>query len=203
MKLIVGLGNPGAKYDSTRHNIGKRSVLAFAETERLSFVSDKTLKASICQWESSAGKVLIVYPDTYMNLSGEPVRAVCDYYKIESNKDILVISDDVALPFGTVRFRAGGSAGGHNGLKSIEQSLGHQNYARLKVGVGEHINACDSINDFLKGRPLEDFVLEKFSAAEEKTFADLMKRVGQACRLSAEKSFEQAASLTTIKRDSN
>ena len=95
MKLIVGLGNPGTQYEFTRHNIGKRSVLALAATERLSFQSDSNLKASICSWNTPTDKILIAFPNTYMNLSGEAVRLICDYYKIQTDKDLLVISDDV------------------------------------------------------------------------------------------------------------
>lgn len=202
MKLIVGLGNPGTKYDLTRHNIGKRSVLAFAETERLSFTDDSKLKASYCAWNHPAGKVLLAYPHTYMNLSGEAIRALCDYYKIDTARDVLVVLDDVALPFGTVRLKISGSTGGHNGLASVEQHLGHSKYPRMRIGVGGHLNACDSINDFLKGKPLEDYVLERLREDEEKAFPAVLKQVDYAFRLWSEKTFEAAASLVNIKRDS-
>lgn len=203
MRLIVGLGNPGTQYDLTRHNIGKRSVIALAEAERFSFQSDSDLKASICSWNTPTDKILIAYPHTYMNLSGEAVRLICDYYKIQTDKDLLVIADDVAIPFGVMRFRTSGSAGGHNGLASIQTALGHSNYQRLKIGVGGHINACDSINDFLAGKALEDYVIEKFKPEEEKQIPDLLSKVTQSCRLWVEKSFAAAANATNIKNNSN
>lgn len=203
MKLIVGLGNPGSQYDLTRHNIGKRSVIALAEAERLSFQSDSNLKASICSWNTPTDKVLIAYPHSYMNLSGEAVRLICDYYKIQTDLNLLVITDDVALPMGTIRMRTSGSTGGHNGLASIEQTLGHSKYPRMKIGVGEHINACDSINDFLRGRPLEDYVLEKFKSEDEKVLVDVLAASVRACKVWGERSFTDAANLVNVKKHSN
>ena len=203
MKLIVGLGNPGTQYDLTRHNIGKRSVTALAEAERLSFQPNASLKASICNWESPAGKILLACPNTYMNLSGESIRLICDCYKIDTTADLLVVADDVALPTGTLRLKISGSTGGHNGLASVESLLGHSKYPRLKVGVGGHINACDSINDFLKGKPLEDYVLEKMSAEDNKDFPKILDMAIRACRLWSEKTFVEAASLVNIKRHSD
>ncbi len=203
MRLIVGLGNPGTQYDLTRHNIGKRSVTALAETERLSFQSDSNLKASICSWSTPTDKILIAYPNTFMNLSGEAVRLICDYYKIQTDKDLLVVSDDVAIPFGSIRLRTSGSAGGHNGLTSVEQALGHSKYQRIKIGVGDHINACDSINDFLAGKPLEDYVLEKLKPEQEKQLKDVFSKTTQACKLWVEKSFAAAANAMNIKNHSD
>jgi len=203
MRLIVGLGNPGSQYDFTRHNLGKRSVAALASAERLSFSTNASLKASICTWESPQGKILLAYPNTYMNLSGESIRLICDYYKIDTAHDLLVVCDDVALPFGTIRLKISGSAGGHNGLSSVEQHMVHSKYPRLRIGVGGHINACDSINDFLKGKPLEDYVLEKWSDSEEKAFAPVLEHVLRAFRLWTEKTFEAAASVVNIKSHSD
>lgn len=199
MKLIVGLGNPGSKYELTRHNIGKRSVEALASAERLSFQKNSGLKAETCQIQSASGSALIAYPETYMNLSGEAVRKLADYYKIDVQKDLLIIVDEVALPFGTLRIRAGGSAGGHNGLASIEQHLGTQKYMRLRIGVGSHVNACDSINDFLAGKALEDYVLEKFPPAQDAQMTGVLDKSVHACRLWLEKPFEEAASKINIK----
>ncbi len=203
MRLIVGLGNPGTQYDFTRHNIGKRSVAALAETERFSFSADSKLKASIGSWNHTSGKVLVAFPNTYMNLSGEAIRLICDYYKIQTDQDLLVILDDVALPFGTIRLRASGSTGGHNGLASVEQFLGHSNYKRLRIGVGGHINACDSVNDFLAGKPLEDYVLERFKADEEKAMPDLLGSVEKACRSWIEKPFQEAVCSINVKKYSD
>jgi len=203
MKLIVGLGNPGIQYELTRHNLGKRSVVALAAAERFSFSLQSSLKASVGEWMSPAGKVLVAYPSTYMNLSGEAIRLLCDYYKIDTTRDLLVVLDDVATPFGTIRLKISGSTGGHNGLASVEQHVGHTRYPRLRIGVGGHINACDSINDFLKGKPLEDYVVEKLTEAEEKAFPAVLEQTLKAYRLWSEKTFEAAASLVNIKKDSD
>lgn len=203
MKLIVGLGNPGTRYDLTRHNLGKRSVVALATAERLSFAEDSKLKAYTCTWNAPSGKVLLAYPNLYMNVSGESIRLLCDYYKIDTARDLLVALDDVALPFGTVRLKISGSTGGHNGLASVEQYVGHTHYPRLRIGVGGHINACDSINDFLKGKPLEDYVLEKLTDSEEKQFPQVLDQVLRAYRLWSEKTFEAASSLVNIKKHSD
>lgn len=167
--LIVGLGNPGEKYENTRHNVGFMVVDELAEREskpiqRLKF------KALTNTLTISGEKVLVMKPVTYMNLSGEAVRQAMDFYKIPP-EHILVISDDTALAVGRLRIRAKGSAGGHNGLKNIIQHLGTDQFPRLRVGVGE------------KPHPdydMADWVLGTFQGEDKKAIDATVKRAADA-----------------------
>jgi PTH1 family peptidyl-tRNA hydrolase len=152
--LLVGLGNPGAKYESTRHNMGFLAVDKLAELERFKF-SKLRFKAWTAAAELGGQKVLVMKPQTYMNLSGEAVGQAARFYKIPP-EHVLVISDDISLPIGKVRIRSGGSAGGHNGLKSIIAHLGSDQFPRIKVGVGMPDNADYDIADWVTGRPMGD-----------------------------------------------
>lgn len=154
--LITGLGNPGKKYENTRHNFGFMVVKAFAEKQRWTFKADSNLQGEIALGTVSESKVILLLPKTYMNLSGQSVRKVLDYYKIDLTH-FLVVADDIALDFGTLRFREKGSSGGHNGLKDIESHLGTQEYQRLRLGIGDREHGY-----------LEDYVLSPFSAEEQK-----------------------------------
>lgn len=155
MKLIVGLGNPGSEYTHTRHNIGFMVADELAKHYQTSFSSDKKLKADIAKFEYRDESILIAKPQTFMNLSGDSVRLVMDYYKV-ALEDVWVVSDDLDLEFGTVRIRQGGSGGGHNGLKDIIQKAG-EDFVRFRVGIK---------NNLLDRVPAEDFVLQKFSKEE-------------------------------------
>lgn len=135
MKLIVGLGNIGTEYEGTRHNIGFMVLDELAKKKGISFHSDRAFKGEIASFLEQGEKILLLKPSTYMNLSGESVRAVVDFYKIPL-EDIMIVHDDLDLPCGSLRFRASGSAGGHNGLKSIFQNCGTQKFLRLKIGIG-------------------------------------------------------------------
>lgn len=159
-RIIVGLGNPGSQYDKTRHNVGFRVLdeLAASLGVKINRSRFKALTATVTM---GGEKVLLMKPQTFMNASGLSVEPAAAFYKVPSDR-ILVIFDDVSLPIGKIRIRAEGSAGGHNGLKSLIQSLGKQNFPRIKVGVGE------------KPHPdydLADWVLSKFTAKEEKDLA--------------------------------
>lgn len=134
MKLIVGLGNPEAKYDGTRHNVGFEIVDRLAAELGVSF-SHTLKKAKTANAYIGGEKIIIAKPQTYMNLSGESVAPLSDYYKI-AEEDILVVVDDVNLDVGRIRIRPGGSAGGHNGLKNIILNLATEEFPRLRVGVG-------------------------------------------------------------------
>lgn len=181
--MIVGLGNPGKEYDRTRHNVGFRVTDLLSETlktkiDRLKF---KALMRQIT-WQGQ--KLLLVQPQTYMNLSGAAVSALATYYKIKPER-IIVIFDDISLPVGKIRVRRDGSAGGHNGIKSIIQSLGTDQFPRVKVGVGA------------KPHPdydLADWVLSKFSAQEEKDLAPAIKHAAEAALLITTEGVEKAAS---------
>ena len=135
MYAIIGLGNPEKKYDKTRHNIGFDVIDELASQMGVQ-VNTKRHKALCGVGQIGSEKVILVKPQTYMNLSGESVRAVMDFYKLDPTKDIIVIADDISLPTGKIRIRAKGSAGGHNGLKSIISHAGTQKFKRVRVGVG-------------------------------------------------------------------
>ena len=150
--LVVGLGNPGAKYESTRHNMGFLVADKLAQNEKLKF-NKLRFKAWTATWEVGGEKVLLMKPQTYMNLSGEAVGQAARFYKIPADH-VLVISDDISLPAGKLRIRAGGSAGGHNGLKNIIQHLGTDRFPRIKVGVGSPQQAEHDIADWVTGKPM-------------------------------------------------
>ena len=150
--LLVGLGNPGSKYESTRHNMGFLAVDKLAELEHFKF-NKLRFKAWTATATLGGEKVLVMKPQTYMNLSGEAVGEAARFYKIPP-EHVLVISDDISLPIGKLRIRANGSAGGHNGLKNIIQHLGSDQFPRIKVGVGMPENADYDIADWVTGRPM-------------------------------------------------
>ena len=142
MYIIVGLGNPDRKYQGTRHNIGFDVVDAFAKRFSIDVINKK-FNALVGTGVAEGHKVVLVKPQTYMNLSGESVRRVLDFYKVDETQELIVISDDISLDVGRLRIRKKGSAGGHNGLKNIILHLGHGNFHRIKVGVGEKPTGYD------------------------------------------------------------
>ncbi len=152
--LVVGLGNPGKEYVYTRHNIGFRVLESFAKKKNTSFQKKKK-QALFTSFEEGEKTVFLIWPQTYMNLSGDAVKKWVRFLKIPK-EHVLVITDDAEIPFGKLRFRKKGSSGGHNGLKSIEDALKSQEYARLRWGVGRD-----------EKRDLADFVLEEFTKEEE------------------------------------
>ena len=135
MYAIIGLGNPDKKYEKTRHNVGFDVIDELAEQMGIE-VKTKRHKALCGIGTIGSEKVVLVKPQTYMNLSGESVRVVMDFYKLDAKSDIIVVSDDISLPVGKIRIRTKGSAGGHNGLKSIISHVGTDGFTRIKVGVG-------------------------------------------------------------------
>ncbi|MCI8322072.1 MAG: aminoacyl-tRNA hydrolase [Lachnospiraceae bacterium] len=155
MYIIVGLGNPDKKYMNTRHNIGFDVIDAIAEKNDI-VVGEKKHKAVIGKGIVAGQKAVLVKPLTYMNLSGESVRSVIDFYKVDEKSELIVISDDVSLDMGQIRIRKRGSDGGHNGLKNIIMHLGHDEFIRVRMGVGEKPPRMD----------LADYVLGHFSAKE-------------------------------------
>ena len=163
--LLVGLGNPGAKYASTRHNMGFLALDGLADREGFRF-NKLRFRAWTAQWKVGDQQVLVMKPQTYMNLSGESVGEAARFYKIPADH-VLVISDDVSLPAGKLRIRAGGSAGGHNGLKNIIQHLGTDRFPRIKVGVGSPQQA-----DY----DMVDWVIGSFSAQEKKIVDEALDR---------------------------
>lgn len=148
MFIIAGLGNPGREYANTRHNAGFMVIDAIAEKAGIS-VSEKKHKALIGKGVFAGEKVVLVKPQTYMNLSGESIREVTDYYKVDAESELIVISDDIDLDVGQLRIRPKGSAGGHNGLKNIIQHLGTENFIRVRVGVGAKQRGGDLVSHVL------------------------------------------------------
>lgn len=165
MFIIVGLGNPGREYENTRHNVGFMTLDKLAEAGGID-VLEKKHKALIGKGVIDGQKVILAKPLTYMNLSGESIRELIDYYKVDETAELIVISDDVSLPPGQLRVRKKGSAGGHNGLKNIILHLGHDQFIRLRMGVGEKPTAYD----------MKDYVLGHFTGDEKKLMDAAAKR---------------------------
>ena len=155
MYIIVGLGNPDRQYQNTRHNIGFDVIDMIADKNHIT-VGERKHKALIGKGFVGGQKVVLVKPQTYMNLSGESVREVIDFYKVDEKSDLIVISDDISLNVGQIRIRKKGSAGGHNGLKNIILHLGHDEFQRVKMGVGEKPAGCDLVDYVLGHFPKEE-----------------------------------------------
>ena len=161
--LIVGLGNPGEEYKNTRHNVGFEILDSFAKTSKIFFKSEKYANISSLKFK---GRTLhLIKPTTFMNLSGKAVSYWLQKYKVKIT-NLLIITDDTALPFGALRLREKGNDGGHNGLRDINKFLGHHNYARLRFGVG---------NEFSSGSQA-DYVLSNFEKKEEKELKDKLSQ---------------------------
>lgn len=172
MFIIVGLGNPSKEYEGTRHNVGFEVIDKLAEKYNIS-VDIKKHRAFIGKGMIAGQKVILAKPQTYMNLSGESVRSLLDYYKADEEEELLVIYDDISLDNGQIRIRAKGSAGGHNGIKNIIAHLGGQTFLRIKVGVGEKPPKYD----------LADYVLGHFSKAEQEMMDEGYKKAVHAAEL--------------------
>ena len=157
MYLIAGLGNPTRQYDHTRHNVGFDVIDALAEKYHIS-INEKKHKALLGKGVINGQKVILAKPQTYMNLSGESIAEIVNFYKLDPESEMLIIFDDISLAPGNIRVRKKGSAGGHNGIKSIISSVGTSNFMRIKVGVGEKPQGWD----------LADHVLGRFSSGDRK-----------------------------------
>ncbi len=168
MKMIVGLGNPGKKYDNTRHNVGFEVIGELARRWQADSFREKH-QALMTESSLAGAKTLLLSPQTYMNLSGVSVRLASDFYKLEPS-DLLVICDDFNLPLGTLRTRARGSAGGQNGLDNIIQQLGTQEVARLRFGIGPVPERWSPV----------DFVLGKFGKDERDLVDQMVRRAADA-----------------------
>ena len=187
--LIVGLGNPGQSYENTRHNIGFRILKTFAAKYGISFrPSIMRAKGNLAQGEILGKKVFLLLPLTYMNESGLSVRKCIDYYKIDrAASHLIVVSDDIALPFGCLRFRQKGSSGGHRGLESIQAHLQTSQYARLRIGVGDRERG-----------ELADYVLGEFSREEERELPNVVDNSIGILETWLEEGIESAMSKVTI-----
>lgn len=181
MFLIAGLGNPGREYANTRHNVGFDVIDKLAEQENIRLL-EKKHKAVTGKGVIEGCKVILAKPQTYMNLSGESIRELADYYKIDEKSELIVISDDISLPPGQLRIRKKGSAGGHNGLKNIIALLGHDEFQRIRLGVGEKPEGYD----------LADYVLGHFDAKERKLADEAVREAADAVRVILTKGIEAA-----------
>ena len=171
MKLIVGLGNPGSTYRGTRHNAGFDVLDCLAARHGLRFVKNRDAQSALAEGSIAGQEVILQMPLTYMNLSGEAVACLVRKHQLPLS-NLLVVVDDAALPFGRLRFRAEGSAGGHNGLKSIEACVQTISYARLRVGIGDS-----------GGGDLADYVLSSFTPEERDALPELYERAAKAVEL--------------------
>jgi len=171
MKLIVGLGNPGREYEKTRHNIGFEVIDALSSQLSIS-LNESKFKSIFGKGLINGEKVILMKPLTYMNLSGEAIRPLMDYYNL-SIEDLLVIYDDLDLPVGKIRLRQRGSAGGHNGIKSTIAHLGSETFNRIRIGIDRPQH----------GISVPHYVLGKFSKEEWMVMEEVIKKCTEACQL--------------------
>ena len=189
-ELIVGLGNPESRYDQTRHNIGFDAVDSLAKAWSLSWKENKRFQGLIAEGISPYGnKIRLLKPLTYMNRSGQAVRAVIDWYKIAPGS-VLVIYDDMDLPVGRLRIRRSGSAGGHNGMKSIISHLGSQDFPRLRIGIGKSTGKRQTIGH----------VLGKFAPEEKKVIQEMLDISVNAVEKSLKVGVEKAMNIYNSKK---
>lgn len=184
--LVVGLGNIGAEYENTRHNMGFMVLGAWSEASDTVFSTDRY--GSVAEIPFRGHRLLLLKPSTYMNLSGKAVR----YWMQEKNiplERVAVVCDDLNIPFGSVRMRAGGSDGGHNGLKNIAELVGSQDYARIRIGIGD---------DYLRGQQV-DFVLGKLSEEEISQVKELSVRVIEGIKLFVLQGAQRAMNVVNTK----
>jgi peptidyl-tRNA hydrolase, PTH1 family len=180
-RLIVGLGNPGAKYDRTRHNIGFDLIDKLAKRWQIPVSDQKRFQGMVGEGWVNRQKIVLLKPQTFMNLSGQSVRSVLDWYKLQPT-EVLVLYDDLDLPLGKLRIRLAGSAGGHNGMKSIISHLGTPTFPRLRMGIGKSQDETIS------------HVLGKFSVAEATIVTDILQLSADAVDLSLGSGVEKAMS---------
>lgn len=166
MKLIVGLGNPGKEYENTRHNMGFMFIDNYAKSKGLEITNSK-FNGLYTDFVYNNEKVILLKPQTYMNLSGESVRACIDFFKIDID-DILIISDDLDLPIGNFRLKMKGSSGGHNGLKNIENHLNTSDFKRLKIGISKNSNI-----------DTKDYVIGKLDKSTKESIEKMMPVINE------------------------
>jgi PTH1 family peptidyl-tRNA hydrolase len=184
MFIIVGLGNPTNEYAGTRHNVGFDVIDTLADKYNI-LVTERKSRAFCGKGIIGGQKVLLVKPQTYMNLSGESLRGIVDFYKVDTETELLVIYDDISLDVGQLRIRKKGSAGGHNGIKNIIQHLGSNVFLRIKVGVGEKPKEYD----------LVDYVLGHFSKGEKEIMEQGYKQAVEAIEMILQGDIEAAMNV--------
>lgn len=189
MYIIAGLGNPGKQYEGTRHNIGWQVIDEIADKYGIRVLENK-FKGLIGKGMIGGEKVILVKPLTYMNLSGECIGEIVNYFKIDETAELIVIADDISLDVGFIRIRKKGSAGGHNGLKSIISHLGHEEFIRMKMGVG----------DKPAGHDLADYVLGHFNKEENEVLIKVRKDAVLAIETIISDGIEKAMNLYNTKK---
>jgi peptidyl-tRNA hydrolase, PTH1 family len=170
VKLIIGLGNPGAEYNLTRHNMGFLVLEEFARANNIKFRFNKRFNALVSEGIIGGEKIILAMPQTFMNLSGSSVRPMLSWLKTQAD-DMFVVMDDIALPFGAIRIKIKGSSGGHNGLNSIIDSIGTQEFSRMRLGILGRKNVRD----------LSSYVLDRFTRLEQKNLPGILDSASQAC----------------------
>ena len=189
MFLIVGLGNPGKQYEHTRHKVGFDCLDALADQYNIS-ICEKKHKALVGKGVNEGVKVVLAKPQTFMNLSGESVAELVNYYKLDPEDEMIVIFDDISLAPGNLRIRKKGSAGGHNGIKNIIAHLGSQDFPRIKIGVGEKPAGWD----------LKDHVLGAFSKEDEPLVKESIENAADACKIMLTDGIESAMNIYNQKK---
>jgi peptidyl-tRNA hydrolase, PTH1 family len=188
-QLIVGLGNPGIKYAQTRHNVGFDLLDVLAKRWQIGLSNSKQFQGIYGEgFGSNNTKIRLLKPQTFMNLSGQSVRATIDWFKLPP-ESVLVVYDDLDLPLGKIRLRLSGSAGGHNGMKSIISHLGTQNFPRVRIGIGKSAGEKDTISH----------VLGKFSTVETPIVGEVIYLVNDAIEMSLKQGMEKSMSLYNSK----
>ncbi len=186
--LIAGLGNPGILYSKTRHNIGFQVVKAFADKYEMSFKKNSKLQGYVANSVIDEKSIYLLMPSTYMNNSGIAVRLCKNFYKIDIPK-ILIVVDDVEIPFGEFRIKKDSGSGGHNGLKSIEENLKSKEYIRLRVGVGKEERKC-----------LKSYVLNRFSKVEKKQLDEIINQAVDIIEIWIKDGLEKAANIANVRK---
>ena len=189
MYIIAGLGNPGRQYEGTRHNIGWQVIDELAEKYNIRVMENK-FKGLIGKGMIGGEKVILVKPLTFMNLSGECIGEAANFFKIDETAELIVVADDISLDVGQIRMRKKGSAGGHNGLKNIIAHLGHENFMRIRMGIGDKPSGYD----------LADYVLGHFSQEEEKILDESKKTAVLAIETIISDGIDRAMNLYNTKK---
>lgn len=189
MYIIAGLGNPGRKYENTRHNIGYQVIDELADKHQIK-IQELKFKGIMGKGMINGHKVILIKPLTYMNLSGECIGEAVNFFKIDETSELIVVADDISLETGQVRMRKKGSAGGHNGLKNIIAHLGHEEFMRIKMGVGEKPSGYD----------LADYVLGHFSKEENEILSESRKNAVLALETIMDEGIDKAMNLYNTKR---
>lgn len=189
MYIIAGLGNPGRKYENTRHNIGYQVIDELADKHQIK-IQELKFKGIMGKGMINGHKVILIKPLTYMNLSGECIGEAVNFFKIDETRELIVVADDISLETGQVRMRKKGSAGGHNGLKNIIAHLGHEEFMRIKMGVGEKPSGYD----------LADYVLGHFSKEENEILSESRKNAVLALETIMDEGIDKAMNLYNTKR---